>query len=752
MNKIAYIFLAFLVVSTLSFAQETERQKGHYNVSKFKQLNEELPTPNSQHTASGAPGYEYTQQKVDYKIDLILDDENQRIYGEETITYHNNSKDNLEYLWLQLDQNMRAADSERPDIQASGANVLYSPSQFSKTFIENPFDGGFKIEYVKNMDGTDASYRINKTMMRLNLDEPLVSGATHSFKIKWWYNINNHITQGGRSGFEHFPADDNNSYVIAQFFPRLCVYDNVDGWQNLQFWGRSEFALEFGDYEVSITTPADHVLGATGVLQNENEVLTKTQQKRLAEARKTFDNPVILVTQEEAIEAEKSKSKKTKTWKFIAENVRDYAFATSRKFIWDAMAVDINGRTVMAYSYYSKEANPLYGDHSTRAVAQTLITYSRHTFDYPYHKAISVDGQMGMEYPQICFNPGRPNPDGTYSDRTKYRMIGVTIHEVGHNFFPMIINSDERQWTWMDEGLNSFVQILAMMDYEEGYPLNRGLPKNIVGYMKGDQSKLAPIMTHGDHIYNFGANAYAKPAAGLYMLRQTIMGPELFDHAFKTYAKRWKFKHPTPADFFRSMEDASAMDLDWFWRGWFYTTGNNDIGIKEVKKYYVTDKPTERAQNMAKRYGITVDQLPPSLYLVSEDSDEFNKNLKSKKAEDYNLLSEYIDQNFSSEEKRTLKAPNYFYELKFEKPGDLVMPIIVEFEYEDGTKERKQYPAQIWRYNDKEVTKVFPSSKAIKTITIDPDEETADVDLSNNSWPKNKETKFDKFKREQIKG
>ena len=752
MHKVAFKILALLLVTTLTYAQETERQKGHYNVSKFKQLKEELPTPNSQHTASGAPGYEYTQQKVDYKIDLILDDENQRIYGEETITYHNNSKDNLEYLWLQLDQNMRAADSERPDIQGDGANVLYSPSQFSKSFIEDPFDGGFKIEYVKNMDDSDASYLINKTMMRLNLDKPLASGESHSFKIKWWYNINNHVTQGGRSGFEHFPVDGNNSYVIAQFFPRLCVYDNVDGWQNLQFWGRSEFALEFGDYEVSITTPADHVLGATGVLQNEKEVLTKAQQKRLAEARTNFDNPVIIVTQEEAIKAEQNKSKKTKTWKFFAENVRDYAFATSRKFIWDAMAVDINGRTVMAYSYYSKEANPLYGDHSTRAVAQTLITYSRATFDYPYHKAISVDGQMGMEYPQICFNPGRPNPDGTYSDRTKYRMIGVTIHEVGHNFFPMIINSDERQWTWMDEGLNSFVQMLAMMDYEEGYPLNRGLPKNIVPYMKGDQSKLTPIMTQGDHIYNFGSNAYAKPATGLWMLRNTIMGPELFDFAFKTYAKRWKFKHPTPADFFRSMEDASAMDLDWFWRGWFYTTGTNDIGIKEVKKYYVTDKPTERAENMAKRYGITVDELPPSLYLVSEDSEEFSDELQNKKAEDYSLLSDYIDSNFSSEEKSNLKAPKYFYELKFEKPGDLVMPIIVEFEYEDGTKERKQYPAQIWRLNDKEVTKVFPSSKVIKNITVDPDEETADVDLSNNSWPKNKETKFDKFKREQIKG
>ncbi|MDO9595988.1 MAG: M1 family metallopeptidase, partial [Lutibacter sp.] len=569
MKKLLLISLLILTVILPVNAQETTTQKAHYNNSKFKQLHEELPTPNNEHKASGAPGHEYTQQQVDYKIDIILDEEKNRIYGEETITYHNNSKDNLEYLWLQLDQNMRAADSKTPDIRETKISDLYTPKEFYKNFINAPFDGGFKIDYVKNMDGSDASYFINQTMMRLNLDKPLASGEKFSFKIKWWYNINNHIEQGGRSGYEYFPADGNNNYVIAQFFPRLCVYNNVEGWQNLQFWGSSEFALEFGNYEVNITTPDDHMLGATGVLQNESEVYTKTQLKRLAEARKSFQNPVVIHNQDEAIEAEKNKSKKTKTWKFIAENVRDYAFATSRKFIWDGMAVDINGRTVMAYSYYSKEANPLYGDHSTRAVAQTLKTYSKHTIDYPYHKAISVDGQMGMEYPQICFNPGRPNPDGTYSDQTKYRMIGVTIHEVGHNFFPMIINSDERQWTWMDEGLNSFMQMLAQMDYEKDYPLSRGLPKNIVGYMKGDQSKLTPIMTQGDHLFEFSNNAYAKPAAGLWMLRHTIMGPELFDHAFKTYAQRWAFKHPTPADFFRTMEDASAMDLDWFWRGWF---------------------------------------------------------------------------------------------------------------------------------------------------------------------------------------
>ena len=703
MRKLALLLFAICFVGS-SYAQKTK--EGHTNQNKFRQLKQELPTPNLQRTASGAPGKEYTQQQVDYKMDIVLDDANTKITGSETITYHNNSADELAYLWVQLDQNMRAADSKTPDIQPTSLPKKMSKNRFERSFPEKPFDGGFNIMSVTNTDGSKLSHTINQTMMRINLPKPLASGETFEFNISWWYNINNHRTQGGRSGYEHFDENDNNNYVIAQFYPRMCVYDNVEGWQNDQFWGRSELALEFGDFAVNITVPEDHMLGATGVLQNENEVYSKKELKRLEEAKNTFDNPVIIRTQKEAEKIEKSKAKGTKTWKFVAKNVRDYAFATSRKFILDGMAVDINGKKVMAYSLYSKEANPLYGDHSTRAVAQTLKTYSKYTFDYPYHKAISVDGQMGMEYPQICFNPGRPDlPDGGYSDRMKYRMIKVTIHEVGHNYFPMIVNSDERQWTWMDEGLNSYLEMLAEWDYDPNFPITRGLPKNIVRYMSGDQSRIAPIMSKGDNVYSFGNNAYGKPATALHILRNTIMGKELFDHAFKTYAQRWMFKHPTPADFFRTMEDASGVDLDWFWRGWFYTTDVTDIGIKGVKKF-----STKTLDNTVEFVEDTTDGL-----------------------------------GFAN------KQDKYHYEITYNKPGGLVMPIIVEFTYKDGTKERKTYPAQIWRYTDSEVTKVFSSSKQIESIVIDPDLETADVDLSNNSFPKQKEDKFDKFKK-QVKG
>ena len=708
MKRITLQLLTVFFIGASVFAQEKITKQGHTNQNKFKQLKDELATPNSQRTASGAPGVNYTQQKVDYIMDIVLDDEHQKITGKETILYHNNSKDELAYLWVQLDQNVRAKDSKSRDIAPNKIPEVINKKWFDRSFPSNPFDGGFNIMSVTNIDGSKLSHTINQTMMRIDLPKPLASGKTFSFKIEWWYNINNHRKDGGRSGFEHFTENNNNNYVIAQFFPRLCVYDNVEGWQNDQFWGRSEFALEFGDYTVNITTPKDHMLGATGVLQNEKEVLTKNELNRLAKARKTYDNPVLIRTQQEAIRIEKTKSKETKTWKFVAKNVRDYAFATSRKFIWDAMAVDINGKSVMAYSLYSKEANPLYGEHSTRAVAQTLKTYSKYTFDYPYHKAISVDGQMGMEYPQICFNPGRPEADGTYSDRVKYRMIKVTIHEVGHNFFPMIVNSDERQWTWMDEGLNSYVEMLAELAYDKNFPITRGYPKNIVKYMSGDQSKIAPIMTKGDNVYEFGNNAYGKPATALWILRETIMGHDLFDHAFRTYSQRWMFKHPTPADFFRSMEDASGVDLDWFWRGWFYSTDVNDIGIKSVKKYHTN--------------------------IVGD-----NVNFIEDKTEGLGFGA------------KKGKDSKYHYEITYNKPGGLVMPIIVQFTYKDGSSEKKVYPAQIWRYNDKEITKVFSTSKELSKIIIDPNQETADVDTSNNNWPKESKNQFEKFKS-KIKG
>lgn len=758
----------FAMASVVVFAQEEptekEPQQGHQNTNKFRQLYQEFSTPNQYRTASGAPGPAYYQNTADYEMDITLDDKNQKLYGEETITYTNNSPDHLEYLWVQLDQNVRAKDSKSQLRNGNGIAAVNQTGRFVSQFVDEPFDGGFNIEKV-TQNGSPLKYTINQTMMRVDLPEALEPGDDVEFSIKWWYNINDHVVNRGRSGYEFFEKDGNYAYVIAQFFPRMAVYNDVEGWQNYQFWGSGEFALPFGDYNVKITVPADHVLDATGKLENRKEVFSNKMMDRYEQAKKSFDKPVLIVTQEEAEKAEKGASNKTKTWEFEAKMVRDFAFTTSRKYIWDMQNVKVGSREVMAVSLYPKEGNPLWEEYSTKAVAHTLTSYSDMTFDYPYHKAISVHAKnQGMEYPMICWNYGRPNEDGTYSDRTKFGMISVIIHEVGHNFFPMIVNSDERQWGWMDEGINTFVQFVSEQEFGkkhpeavaplDNYPSRRGDPAKITSYMKGNQNFISPIMSNPEQVYQLGNNAYGKPATALNILRETVMGKELFDHAFKTYSRRWMFKHPTPEDFFRTMEDASGVDLDWYWRGWFYTTDFVDIGIEEVNSYYVTDQPTKAGKEMLKRYGVEDASQIDALYVVEEGSEEFKPEMKNKSAlENAPKLKTFMMDNFTEQERQNMNVPKHFYQIKFNKPGGLVMPLIVEYKYKDGTSERINYPAQIWRKNDKEVTRVLATNKELASIVVDPDMETADVDTSNNSWPQEeKPNEFEKFKEEKTKG
>lgn len=746
-------FYSFSILATLAATAQdkpaTPREPGHYDTNKMSQMYTEMATPNMFRTASGAPGPAYYQQQADYKMDIELDDKNTKLYGTETITYTNNSPDNLEYLWVQLDQNQHEPGGPSELQNSQAMDPKFKADGFARRFMEEGFDGGFKLEYVKDAKGNPMKYTINQTMMRIDLPAPLKHGEKISFSIKWWYNINNYQVIGGRSGYEHFEKDGNNLYVIAQFYPRMAVYNDVEGWQNMQFWGNGEFALPFGNFEVNITTPADHILDGTGELQNRKDVLTNDQLNRWEQATKTFDKPVVVVTQAEAETSTKGFSDRKKTWKFKATNVRDFGFSSSRKFMYDAMAVKLGGKTVMAISMYPPEANPLWGEYSTRVVAHTLKTYSKYTFDYPYPKAISVSAaDQGMEYPMICWNYGRPDEKGYTPDNLKYGMMSVIIHEVGHNFFPMIVNSDERQWTWMDEGLNTFLQFLTEQEFMPNYPSRRGPADKIVPYMSGDQKFLEPIMTNSEAIHQFGANAYGKPATGLNILREVIMGRELFDHAFKTYANRWKFKHPTPEDFFRTMEDASAVDLDWFWRGWFYSTNYVDIGIREVKQYYVTETEPEAAKDATVRKGRFGQEEGPFVYLAAYGPDAAKEAEKPLDTKEVKLLNDYLSEHFTDAERAALKQPKYFYEVTFDKPGDMLMPIIVELTFADGTTQTQSFPVQIWRRGNQTAQRVFATDKRVTKITLDPKLQTADIDVTNNVWPKTAvKDKFDELEK-----
>lgn len=740
MKKI--IVFVLVALSGNGIAQEKNWQ------GKFEQLDQLLPTPNNYRSASGAPGPAYWQQRADYDISVELNDENQSLRGSETITYYNNSPEPLTYLWLQLDQNI-LADGSMTQKTSAGAIRDSIPAKFlATTASAYDFKGGYQISSVREANDKPLNHVINFTMMRVDLPQPLKPGEKFTFKVDWSYNINDMMKIGGRSGCEFFPEDGNYIYFIAQWFPRMCVFDDIEGWQNKQYLGSGEFALTFGDYKVRITVPSDHIVGATGWLQNPKDVLAKEQLERFELARKTFDKQVWIVTEEEAKKREKERSKKKSTWVFHAENVRDFAFASSRKFIWDAMAVKNADNAPLAQSLYPKEGNPLWGKESTLAIKNTLDIYTERTIPYPYPTAYSINWVGGgMEYPMVSFNGGRPAKDGTISDRVLVRCVYIIVHEVGHNYFPMIINSDERQWTWMDEGLNSFLEKETMRIRYPNLNYSSNTPKDIVNFMKGDKAMMRPIMATADNQGQYGgSNGYTKTAAALTLLRETVMGPELFDKAFQEFSVRWAFKHPKPADFFRTMEDASAVDLDWFWRGWFYSTDHVDITLDEVKWYKVKKSQPDLEKRNVKVAGgdVSAGKGKPGEKVTDFSKGPQDFTVLNTKEEDYGQFRARIDDNAM----RTKLEEKNFYEVMLKNTGGLVSPVIIEWTYKDGSKEIEKIPAEIWRLNEKEVKKVFVKEKEVVNVVIDPKQETADVNITDNVFPKRAaESKFDQLKK-----
>lgn len=771
-------FITFMLISfsfcVTGLAQNIYNNPNSNHGNKFEQMGGTLPTPNEYRTASGAPGPKYWQQRVDYDIKCELDEKNQKLTGSETVTYFNNSPDELVFLWLQLDENQHSSVNNANYQTSNAMNRQTSPAQLDR-IDETKKDNGYGFNIVKLTDaaGKPLKYTINKTMMRVELPAPLKAGQRFVFKLDWNYKIVDRLGRGGRGGYEFFPEDGNHLFTMTQWYPRLCVYSDFQGWQNHQFTGRGEFALTFGNFKVAMTVPADHVIMSTGECQNYPAVLTPAQLARWNKAKNATE-PIEVVTLEEAKAAEKQKSDKKKTWIFKADNVRDFAWGSSRKFIWDAMATKVEGKKIMCMSGYPKEAYGLYRKFSTKAVEHTIKTYSKFTIPYPYPVAQSIEASNGMEYPMICFNFGRTEKDGTYSEGTRNGMIGVIIHEVGHNFFPMIINSDERQWSWMDEGLNTFVEYLAEELWDNKFPSRRGPAAFITDYMKLPKDQLEPIMTNSENIVQFGPNAYSKPATGLNILRETIMGRELFDYAFREYARRWAFKHPEPADFFRTMEDASGEDLDWFWRGWFFSTEVCDISLDTVKyaKPDLAAIPNSTAETTVKR---SADKpLVPTFDDISKIRNREDKNIKFQTDADTTIRDFYWryarglepydtskieikipgnkPEGLTDAEKEKYGNKN-MYELTFSNKGGLVMPIIIEWTYKDGTKEVEKIPAQVWRLNENKVIKTFVKDKEVASIKLDPLKETADINESNNSWNTIPEpSKFTIFKQTQGGG
>ena len=770
-NLLLNILLLFFCASIQAQIQNNSNSN---HANKFEQLGTILPTPNEQRTASGAPGIKYWQQRVDYDIKCELDEANNKLTGSETITYFNNSPDVLSYFWMQLDENQHSTVNNANYQSQNTLGTQYTDKVLDR-FEERKSDNGYGMNITKLTDATGKAlkYTINKTMMKVDLPIPLKPGQKFVFNVDWNYKLANRSDflrfGGARGGYENFPEDNNNNYTMTQWYPRLCKYSDDQGWQNHQFTGTGEFTLSFGNFKVQMTVPADHIVGGTGECQNYTQTLSSTQMARWQKAH-TAKEPLQIVTLDEALNTSKQKSKAKKTWIYKADNVRDFAWTSSRRFVWDAMPVMVEGKKAMAMSYYAKEAYPIYSKYSTKAVAHTLKTYSKFSIPYPYPVAISVEGNQGMEYPMISFNPGRALPDGSYSEGSKNAAILVIIHEVGHTFFPMIVNSDERQWTWMDEGLNSYLQYLTQELWDNKFPSDGGVPSQITDYMKLPKDQLEPIMTNSENINNFGANAYDKVATGLNILRETIVGRELFDNAFREYSKRWAFKSPNPADFFRTIEDATGEDLDWFWRGWFYGTDACDISIDTVK-YAVPDVTAIPQQvNDTTVYRPLAKPLVNEFEDLSKIRNRTDNNILFETDKDTALRDFYWKYAREMEKYDTTKYPvvvkaqtepldemgkqkyssKHMYEISFSNKGGLVMPIILEWTYKDGTKEIERIPAQVWRKNEKKVIKTFMKEKEVASIKLDPFKETADIDESNNTYGDIKPpSKFKVFKQKQ---
>lgn len=561
-NSSLWIMLLFSVVSfTLNAQDVNPNNQSLFDNFTYRQGNE-------YRTASGKPGPKYWQNSADYQLEVTLDEKNHIVTGSVAIQYTNNSPEELDFIWLYLEQN-RFTETSR--------GTLTSPLEGGR--YSGDVEGGYKLSNfsAKTKTGTSSKYLISDTRMQVFLDKPLAAnGGEVEIKMNFEYKI----PVEGMDRMGRFEAKDGTVYAIAQWYPRVAVFDDVVGWNTDPYLGAGEFYCEYGDFDVKITAAADQTVVCSGILQNPNEVLTKTQQERLAKAEKSDKTVYIIKPDEVGKSGAQAKKNGTLTWHFKMENTRDVAWASSRAFIWDAAKMNLgNGKFGLAQSVYPKESD---GEHawgrSTEYTKASVEFHSNTYYPYPYHNAINVATSVGgMEYPGVSF---------CGYQRGGASLWGVTDHEFGHNWFPMIVGNNERRFPWMDEGLNIFINHYSTAAFNNGeYPTRTDKPRDLVQYLTYGNRE--GIDTYPDiaNARNLAYTAYYKPAAGLYMLREYILGEERFDYAFKSYIRHWAYKHPQPNDFFNHIENAVGEDLSWFWKGWFFGNGNIDLGILSVEPY-----------------------------------------------------------------------------------------------------------------------------------------------------------------------
>jgi len=625
---------------------EYRRAGGSDGDNVFKQIN--WASPNMMRSGTGYPGPDYWQQQADYTIQAHLEPDEGTVGASMSVVYTNNSPDTLDYIWVSLDQNLFRTDSI--------GTLSRTPGSVMK-MLEDDFDGGFKIHSLQS-EGDDLEIKPYDTVGRIDLPHPLQPGEKLRFSMDFDFKIPPHLRRMGSE-----KVDQGEIFEIAQWFPQVCKYDDVHGWNTLPYIGTGEFYTDFGNYDVSITVPRTFIVAGSGKLANPGEVLTQDQQSRLGEAMQS-DDPIWII-EPDAVGTEDARPGIADefTWHFKNEHARTFAWAASDAFIWDACKADVNtedgqSHTVLCQSFYPKEATAW--DHtdkdggSSRVIKHSIEFYSDFLFPYAYPVMSNINGpEGGMEYPGIVFCGARTSSRG---------LFGVTDHEIGHNWFPMVVNSDERRYMWQDEGFNTFINMYSRANfYDKEVNIKRAVMQTMA---MSDVPNNQPIMTSPDRMWPrwVGGLNYRKTGYGLYLLREFILGPDRFDQAFHGYTSHWAFKSPQPADFFRAMENGAGMDLNWFWRGWFLEPATLDQRIAGVK--HVEDGAI-----------VVLDNL-----------------------------------------------------------GDMVMPVRMEIDYDDGSSEIVDLPVEIWAQTSRWRAGIKTHGRMISKITLDPDKILPDTDRDNNTW------------------